>query len=49
MSLPAKLTLPPAERSLASGTSSLIGNSRSARIASTASPTAPVAPTMATL
>src|SRR6187401_2205001 len=42
-------TLLPAERSLASATTSLAGNLRARRIASVASPTAPVAPTTATL
>src|SRR5579859_4710897 len=47
--LPSNSTLPPADFALASGTSSEIGNFRSARIPSRVSPTAPVAPAIATL
>jgi len=45
----AKPTVLPADRSLASGTNSPIGNSRSSRMDNRASPTTPVAPTIATL
>ncbi len=41
---PAKLTLLPAERAEASGTTSLTGNLRSASTSSMVEPTAPVAP-----